>query len=338
MTETGTYADVLDLAGIERNWPDGRAVPPLIGDVANLMAPWPNGSFGYPRFQSTRFDDYWIELGGDWNDQFGIFIKLPEGTTIALWFHEGAVRDAEPVIELGSEGELHILAPNLKSFFAMWADGKLPKRSVAYHELIGEDDATTPEEKAQRPIYAAQMQVLIAQVPGHPPGVPAPNLTNFIEHWGTTARAKIAADPLMQQILVLLDARIPRIPEGSDPDTTYVFPASYHVRIAGPRVEIQPPAVPPDYKTFVPFPERDALIPLLLKVREARARTHPGRGLWHSAMLELYADRTLVLKASWEFEPEFRDGGRMTKAELDADLARFPKSPRWREPWMDELV
>jgi hypothetical protein len=338
MTETGTYADVIDLAGIERNWPDGRIVPPLIATVATLMKPWPNGSLGYARFKSTRFDDYWIELGGDLNDQFGIFINLPEGTNIAVWFHEGAVKDAEPVIELGSEGELHVLAPNLKSFFAMWADRTLPKSSVAYLELIGEDDVTTPEDKAQRLPYAAKMRALVAQAPDHPAGVPARNVSKFMEQWGVAARAKIAADPLMQEILTLLAAHIPHRPADSDPATTYVFPAFFQVRIAGVRLEIQTAAIPPDYTTFTPLPEREALIPLLLQVREARARAHPGRGLWHSAVLELYEDRTAVLKASWEFEPEFREGGRMTKAEFAADLARFPKSPRWREPWMDELV
>jgi hypothetical protein len=44
-----------------------------------------------------------------------------------------------------------------------------------------------------------------------------------------------------------------------------------------------------------------------------------------------------MLKASWEFEPSFREGGSMTKAELKPDLARFPRDPRWRQPWMDEL-
>jgi hypothetical protein len=338
MTEAGTYADVINLAGIERNWPDDRPVPKLVGDIANLMAPWPNGSFGYLRFQSTRFDDYWIELGGDLNEQFGVFINLPEGTNIAVWFHEGAVRDAEPVIELGSEGELHVLAPNLKSFFAMWADGTLPKSSVAYHELINAGDLTTSEEKAQYLLYAEQMRALVSMAPDHPPGLPAQNIAKFMEQWGATSRAKIAADPIMQAMLTLLDANIPRRPEGSDLDTTYVFPASYQIRIAGPRVEIQSRALPPDYTTFEPLPEREALIPLILQVREARAHAHPERGLWNSAMLELYEDRTTVLKASWEFEPEFREGGRITKAEFEADSARFPKSPRWREQWMDELI
>jgi hypothetical protein len=141
----------------------------------------------------------------------------------------------------------------------------------------------------------------------------------------------------MQSILKLLDAHIPIRPEGSDPNADYIFPAQYMVRIADAHVEIQPRALPPDYTIFEPLPEREGLIPLLLQARETRTRGHPGRGLWHSAMLELYENRTTALKMSWEFELEFRQGGRMTKAEFESNLARFPKSPRWREPWMDEL-
>ncbi len=335
--ETGSYVGLIDLAGIQRNWPDGHHLPKLIFDVAKLMAPWTNGSFGYPRFGSTRFDDYWIELGGDLSDDFGIFMKLPEGTNIGLWFHEGAVKGAEPVIELGSEGQLTVFAPNLKTFFASWADGQLPENSVAYNELVKAEDAT-PEAKTQRERQADLMRAIVAQAPDHPPSAPVNNIAKFMEQWSEKARASIAADPVMQSILRLLEAHIPRYPEGSDPETAYVSPVAYQIRIASQRVEIQPPALPPDYTIFAPLPERDALIPLILQAREARAHSHSGRGLWHDAMLELGADRTVILKASWEFEPSFRDGGRMTKAEFEADLLRFPKSPRWREPWMDELV
>jgi hypothetical protein len=334
---TEVYGDRMDLVSPQKHWPKTRLFPRLISDMAALIKPWVNSSIGRCDFVGRELPDRLFDHAADLHEQFGIFINLPGGTNIAVWFHEGAVKDAEPVIELGSEGELHVLAPNLKSFFAMWADGTLPNTSVAYNELVKADDLT-PNEKAQRAIYAAQLRSLVAQALDHPPGVPAKNIAKFMEHWGAAARAKIAAAPGMQAILTLLDAHIPRRPEGTDPATTYVFPAFYHVRIAGARVEIQAAALPPDYTTFAPLPEREALIPPLRQVREARARGHPGRGLWHSAMLELYEDRTAVLKASWEFEPEFREGGRMTKAELEADLARFPKSVCWREPWMDELV
>ena len=73
------------------------------------------------------------------------------------------------------------------------------------------------------------------------------------------------------------------------------------------------------------------------RARDERAAAHPERGLWHSASLTLDPGGLVMIKASWEFEPDFREGSRMTRAELDADLMRYPRSPRWREPWMDDL-
>jgi hypothetical protein len=327
MADDETYKSVIDLASVVRCWPVGHAVPQLIMDIANLIAPWPNPVVGYARFEGARFDDYWIELGGDLSEQFGKFLHLPDGTYIAVWFHDGAVLDAEPVVEIGSEGELNVLAPNLKSFMIKWAKGK----------VHGELDPESPEDLAMRKIYSEKMLDVISKAPDQKTPAQPENLSNFFAGWQISAVAKIAADPVMQDILKLMEAHIPKLPEGSDPATTYVQPKSYMIRVAGPRVEIQPPALPPDYKSFDPLPERDALIPLLLKARENRATQYPGRGLWHDAMLEIYQEHYIMLKASWEFEPSFREGGRMTKAELDADLARFPRDPRWRQPWMDEL-
>jgi hypothetical protein len=326
-TEVGRYQSVINLESVERCWPIGHRVPQLIKDIATLISPWPNQSVGFARIEGRRFDDYWIELGGDLSEQFGQFMHLPDGTYIAVWYHEGA----EPVVELGSEGELKILAPNIKVFMTKWAKGKVLR------ELDPDPDEVTPEYVEQRKIYAAQMLAVIATSPDLAPRPTVADLPKFMQQWQALALAKVAADPVMRDILKLMQAHIPKFPEGSDPATTYVHPTSYAVRIAGARVEIQPPAVPPDYKTFQTLPERDALIPLLLKARENRARQYPGRGLWHDAMLELYQEKYLMLKASWEFEPSFREGGRMTKAERDADLTRFPRDPRWHQPWMDEL-
>jgi hypothetical protein len=76
-----------------------------------------------------------------------------------------------------------------------------------------------------------------------------------------------------------------------------------------------------------------------LKIREERAQDpYAARGLWNSASLRIHSDGLVWIPADWEFEPSFETGGRMTRAELEADLARFPRSDRWREPWMDELV
>jgi hypothetical protein len=321
---TDTYAPVIDHASVERCWPVGHDVPKLIVDVANLVAPWPAGSLGYFSMKGNRFDDYWIENGGELSEQFGSFLTLAEGTRIAVWFHDGAVRGAEPVIEIGSEGELHGLSQNLKGFLMRWANGQGP------NDLQLAEQEATAEAIALRNACAAKLIALANAAPDHPPSAPVADLPNFMETWQKQATADLAANPTLQAISRCLDAHIPRDKEPWE--TVHM-----HLRVAGPRIEIQTGAVPPDYKTFVPLPEREALIPLVLQAREDRAKLHPERGLWHSASLELSGAGQAVIKASWEFEPNFSDGVRMTKAELDADLARFPRSPRWREPWMDEL-
>ncbi len=332
MDEVDTYTGVSDLASVERCWPVGHAVPQLILDMADLVAPWAYPSIGFATIKGSRFDDYWIELGGDLSEQFGNFIALPDGTHIAIWYHEGAARGGEPVIALGSEGDMTILAPNLTAFMTHWAQGAI------HRELDPDPETATPDDLAQRQRHGAAMLALITRSPAPPASAPVQSLPKFIENWQKAALARNAADPVMCDILTLLAAHIPVLPPGADPATTYVPSTAYQIRIAGDRIEIQTPAVPPDYTSFQPLPERDALVPLILKAREARAQAFPGRGLWHDAMLELYEEKYLLLKASWEFEPGFREGGRMTKAELDADLARHPRSPRWRQPWMDELV
>jgi hypothetical protein len=322
---TTPYSSSIDLASIERCWPDSHVVPQLILDFAALIKDWPHGAIGYFTMKGNRFDDYWIELGGELAEKFGTFLSLPDGTRVSLWFHDQAVQGSEPVIELGGEGELKVLAADLKTFLLNWNSDALP------HDLKLRDDEATAEALALRTSSVANIIALATAAPDQPAGPLVADLPKFIAEWQAEATKRLAADPTLQAIAKLLDTHIPRAQEPW-------AEAHMHVRVAGSRVEIQTGAVPPDYKTFIPLPERKALIPLILRAREERAHAHPERGLWHSASLCLYANGVVMLKASWEFEPDFRKGGRMTRAELDADLARYPRSPRWHELWMDELV
>jgi hypothetical protein len=322
---TETYENAIDIPSIAAKWPQGHEMPKLIEDVGAVIKPWTWGSVGYFTMMGQRFDDYWIENGGDLSEQFGIFMKLPDGTFIGLWFHEGAVAGAEPVIEIGSEGALNIIAPNLKTFFLDWAEGR------GILDLAIDESDMTANDISQRKILGELMKEVIAKAPDHPPSIAPPDLRAFMNQRQKAAIAAAANDPILQAITKVMDAQIPR---GKEPWEV----KHYHVRIAGSRVEIQPPFLPPDYTSTEPLPERDALIPLLLQAREARAYgKYAGRGLWHCASLTLSPDGTVNLQASWEFQPEFREGGPMTKKEFEADLARFPKDPKWIEPWMKEL-
>jgi hypothetical protein len=324
--EISLYEKGIDIPGLQRNWPDGHEIPAVIINIANLLKSQIWGAVGYLEMTGSRFDDYWIEGGADLCDQFGMFIKFPDGTKIAQWFHVGAIPNAEPIVGIGSEGDLRVLAPNLKSFLQTWANGE-----GRYELALGEDERT-PAKLAQWQAVAAQMQVIIDAAPDHPPSAPAADLANFMDSYGAASRQAMLANPIHQEIARVMAAHIPHGKESYE-----YYNAQIH--IAGSRIEILPPATPPNYPQREPLPEREALIPLLLKIREERAQDpYAARGLWNSASLRIHSDGLVWIPADWEFEPSFETGGRMTRAELEADLARFPRSDRWREPWMDELV
>jgi hypothetical protein len=327
-----TYSQSIDLVSLERNWPEPHAVPPAILGFAKLIRDWPYEALGIFSIQGERMHDYYVELGADLNEQFGKFLHFSDGTYIALWFHDGVVENAEPVVELGSEGELKVLAPNLKSLFSTWANGPF------HQELELTEDEQTPEHIAQRKVHGEKLLEFAQALPEHPPGVPAPNLENLMENQSKLALKKFATDPTMQAITKLMDAHF----HWGESFWTLEF----RISVAGPRIEILGPGLAEtDYKTRMVIPELEALIPLVLKAREERAAPpFQVRGLWHVAMLTLHIFPPDIdqgghayIKAAWDEEPEFSTGGRVTKAELNADLERFPRSPRWMEPWMNGL-
>ncbi len=324
--EISLYEPGIDIPSLQRNWPDGHEIPVVIINIATLLKSQIWGAVGYVEMAGSRFDDYWIEGGADLCEQFGMFIKFPDGTRIAQWFHPGAVPDAEPIVGIGSEGDLRVLAPNLKSFLRTWANG------AGRYELALSEDDRTPDRLAQWQAVAAQMHQIIDAAPDHPPSTPVADLVNFIDSYGAASRQAMLTNPIHQEIARVMAAHIPH------GKASYEY-YNAQIHIAGARIEILPNALPETYPQRAPLPEREALIPLLLQVREQRAQGRfADRGLWHSASLRIHPDGLVWIPADWEFEPCFETGGRMTRAELESDLARFPRSDRWREPWMDELT
>lgn len=327
-----TYSQSIDLASLERNWPEPHAVPQAILEFANLIRNWPFEALGIFSIQGQRLDDYYIELGADLSEQFGKFLHFSDGTHITLWFHDSVVPNAEPVIELGSEGDLNVLAPNLKSFLINWANGP-------FHEALELDEEEhTPERIARRKLYGQKLLEFAQALPDHPTGSSIPNLENLMENQSKFALKKFAADLTMQAITKLMDAHFHW--------GEIFWTLEFQIRVAGPRIEILGPALAEtDYKTRLVIPELEALIPLILKAREERAAPpFAARGLWHVAILTLHIfppefdqGGHAYIKAAWDEEPKFETGGRVTRAELNADLERFPRSARWMEPWMNEL-
>jgi hypothetical protein len=320
------YDKGINIPNVQRYWPDGHDMPQLIADIGTMLKGEVWGSVGYVQMPGSRFNDYWIEGGADLWPQFGMFAHLPDGTEIAVWYHDGAVPGAEPIVEIGSEGDLRVLAPNLKSFFRDWA-----KDSGHYDMTLDEEDRT-PERLARWHRVAAKMNAIIDAAPDHPAGAPAPDIVGFIAHFGEASRTAMRDNPLHQAIAKVMDAHIPR---GKEPWEYY----NCQINIAGNRIEFLPNAMPPEYTAREALPEVEALTPLILQAREARAQgIHAVRGLWHCASLRISPDGLVNLPADWDAKPDFESGAKVTRTDIEADLARFPRSPRWHMPWMDELV
>jgi hypothetical protein len=319
------YDKGINIPNLQRCWPDGQEMPQLIAEIGTMLKSEVWGSVGYVEMPGSRFNDYWLEGGADLWPQFGMFAHLPDGTEIAVWYHDGAVRGAEPIVEIGSEGDLRVLAPNLKSFFRDWA------KDSGHHSMTLDDEDRTPERLARWKSVAAKMTALIDATPDHPPGAPTQDIAGFINKFGETSRAAMRDNPIHQAIAKVLDAHIPR---GKAAWENY----NCQINVAGNRIEFLPDAMPPDYARREALPEVEALTPLILQARAARAQgIHAVRGLWHSASLRISPDGTVNLPADWDARPDFETGAKVTRADIDADLTRFPRSPRWRMPWMDEL-
>jgi hypothetical protein len=289
MSETATYdTNGISLNALAKNWPDKHPQPKLIVDIAMLIAPWPWGLLSYFYITGERFNDYIIDNSADLHEDFGIFMTIANGTQYALWYHEGSVPGAEPVVRIDDEGQHNVLAPTLHAFFTQWASGK----GIGMLEPF--DYEATPELLAQRHAKGKEILALIAAAPQ--PGTPAPasNFYNYIEKYGEAARAANAANPIFQAIAKLLDAHIPR---GKEPWQAEV----YTLTATGNNIKVETRLLEPDYKSTAPLPEREALIPLLQQARAERAQGKTASlGPWTSAVLRLYPDGLVQISASWE--------------------------------------
>ena len=319
-----TYAEVIDVAGLKKKWPPGREVPQLVLDVLDAIhdAPW--GAFGYFRVTGDRMDDYWIENGADLWAEFGTIFNLADGSRIALWFHDGATPDAQPVVNIDSEGQCRSWAPDLKTFLHDWIT---PGPRSVLGDLFPDSDEF-PLDSPKRQPYAAKAKTMIEVAADLPQATAAAlDIMAFFDRYGLAQRARIAADPTLKEIAAILDSEIPR---GKEP--WELVRISLHA--AGPRCEASVYAG----DAWRQHPKEAHLIPLIQKARQDRALgQHAARGLWHEAAIRLHPDGHAQITADWAAAPKFRDGRPITRDEFAADMARCPRSEAWIEPWMTKL-
>jgi hypothetical protein len=115
----------MDLAGFQRNFPPGVAVPDRLArllEFQNRSRDWYSGYFELCAW--TYGDAAWFDGDSTAAEQFAVFGKGPDGSLYALWLYPGRTVSDAPVVFLGSEGtDCGLLADDLEAFLGLLALG-----------------------------------------------------------------------------------------------------------------------------------------------------------------------------------------------------------------------
>ncbi|SHI73944.1 SMI1/KNR4 family protein [Streptomyces sp. 3214.6] len=156
---------------------DDRRFPPALAEVAAAEFPYEDGEGfdfePYDDFDSAEETTDWIrhwtgnhDLDGD---AFRVFGQDGTGGLAALWcVRLGRPLTEQPVVFMGSEGEVGVVAGNLSDFLWLLADGfgpmevvEIPDRDARPQPRLAElaaRHATTPRRPARTVIAEAQRE------------------------------------------------------------------------------------------------------------------------------------------------------------------------------------
>ncbi len=281
------YGDRIDAASVEAFWPKHHPLPKIIGEVAATLKTWVNASVGRLDIKGQIMPDTRFDNAADLHEQFGFFLVDHRYREVAIWYHHGATLGAEPIVgfdstSVSSDGDVVVLAPNLKTYLLNWADA-VAQGDPAYG--ISEE----PELVSGRPALVARIYALISHLPEPAASAPMPELFPFIEAHISAARAHDAADPVLQAIKQALHTHFPA---ADAPLWTSIF-----ATVKGDMLEY---SLTGQQLGDATFPEGKALTPLLFQARANRAAGPTGSlGPWKSAQLLLYPDGRIALSAYW---------------------------------------
>ncbi|MFZ3471166.1 SMI1/KNR4 family protein [Streptomyces sp. 4.24] len=157
---------------------DDRCFPPALTEVSRIEFPYggegedvdfsPYEAF-YPAAETTEWLRAWTandELDGD---AYRVFGQDGTGGFAAIWrVRAGQPLAAQPVVFLGSEGEVGVVAGNLSDFLWVLADGFGPLEAALHPDreprpdaalaALAERHATTPRRPAREIVAEAQAE------------------------------------------------------------------------------------------------------------------------------------------------------------------------------------
>jgi hypothetical protein len=282
------YGSQIDRVSPPKFWPRGQAFPGAIAALGALLEPMINGAVGRYDMTGHRLPENWFDHAADLHDQFGFFLVDHNYRSVAVWYHDGAVPGSEPIVDFRSmafdaDDDAAIAAPDLKAYLTKWADA-VAAGDPAYR--LNDE----PEIAAQRPAFAAHLRGLANTLGDTAAAAPPPDLVGFIRAHIAAARARDAADPVLQHMATLLRAHFPA-PDNVISNAIFatVTGDAFAYSLTGQELRAET------------FPEGAALAPLLRQARTERVRGPAASlGLWTSAQIALHPDGRIALLAYWD--------------------------------------
>jgi hypothetical protein len=311
--------------------PPGVTMPPKLEKLLTWLSTQPHGSIGYMEFAGNRFDDYWIENGSKLAEKFILFARLGDGTTVGYWLYDGRTIDNAPIVLIGSEGDLEILASNLEEFLA----GLINDNHASHSELTAEKDEDDADWVDRRPELAVFLKTAFgftvdknidyqkAAQNKHP------DFKKWMMDWGDAQEKLSLADPSRQAIAAATKARWSKLKNSWDSINIDLFVADGKVSQQIHR------------NTTKPIAELEKIAPQVLALREAELKAQPTRGAFHFLSLRINQRGHVGLMRQDHFQELGSDDVKIPEGAVPgilADAKKYPRAPYWTPRWMTRLL
>jgi hypothetical protein len=320
----------VNLDSIRRVLPTGVTMPAKLEKFLAWIKLQPSGSVGHIGFTGNHFDDYWIENGSNLAEKLFLFAKLGDGTTIGYWLYDGRTIDTAPIVLIGSEGELEILANSLEEFL-----GGLVNDSFSNHsDLSAESDDEEPQVD-RRP----QLATFLAGEFGFTVNGSAdyseaakskhPGLQQWMDDWAAEQQRLSRADPTRRAIAEITKTRWTKLKEPWDHASIDLFVAGGTVRQQIHR------------NTKEPIAELEKLAPHILALRDAELKSMPQRGTFHFISLRIHQGGHVALMRQDHFKELGTPDVNTPEGALPgilADAKAYPRSAYWTPQWLAKLI
>jgi hypothetical protein len=205
--KTAYQVDLDELVKAFPSQAGSASLPPLLRRFGEWMAgkPWRSiGAFDL----AVRWSDLNVPGGEFYYDQFALFIKLPDGSSVGYWLAGRDLAQA-PIVFLGSEGAYATLAPNLETLLARIALGDFGNKGPGADFLYSDEDygeGVVPDLRGALQEFLREqtgIQDLAALARKARPY--SSDFTQWVETAVETHRAQMQAHPVIQAMASILE-------------------------------------------------------------------------------------------------------------------------------------